>query len=210
MAINLYEVYGDAMRFSIEFNGKKRKIFRLFNASTDGSLGFLSYLESTHLGEMDIPGEPTTGKTFKISDIKPIEFKIHKANFHKSGVVTSKDKEGKRAFDDFTSIKFDEIKDSANLFVMQLTYLEKYPEIKDNKSYIDLINGNIEILPPNIQVVLAKKDHNVSKYLNNKIENNLFMNKDIFSQFGLDLYVNIRRHSTGKYAPEQAVFIITY
>ncbi len=181
------------MRFSSQYEGAERKLFTLFNAASDNSLAFHSYLMSTHVGQIEV-NKLEAGMTLSDKDITKIAFRAHKTNFHKSGIITGKDKAGQRAFKDGKSMEFQRIPDAITLFVFQPCELEKYPIIKDKKSYIEITSGNKNILPPNIQVILAKKQYNWLNDLDTLLEYNVFINPLIFKEQDLDLIISIRRH----------------
>ena len=210
MACNeIIEILGSPNRFYLSDGLVKRKIFSLFQASSDGSLAFHSYSQGETAGEFD-SDSVADGQTFSTRDVEMKEFKLHKFNFHKSGTVTRKDKAGGRSHDDFHSIEFQKIKDAITLFVFQPTFLGKYPVINDKKEYVDLIQGKHEYLPPNAQIILSKKGYNLEDDFKDKVDSTLFVNGEILAQFDLNLCINVRRHSTGKYSKTEVIASVLY
>ncbi len=209
MIKEIVEIKGTQSRFSIFDGNDARKIFTIFNAASDGSLAFHSYSSGKMIGELN-SDSVEDGQTFKLSDAEMREFSLHKINFHRTGTVTRKDNMGERSHDDFCSINYKEIKDAVTLFVFQPTHLDRYPVINDNKEYLDLIQNNLEYLPPNIQFILAKSNYDIINDFNHCRDSIFFVNDMILRKFDLNLCINVRRHSTGKYPSHEVIASVMY
>ena len=209
MIQELIEIEGKQVRFFVNHENERRKLFTIFNASGDISLAFHSYLKADRTGEIN-SNSTLSGQTFKISDAVIKEFEIHKFNFHKSGTGNVKNKINERSNDDFQSIAFDKIKDAANLMVYQPTYFEQYPAIRDQKKYYNLTQGNIKYIPPNVQFILSNKNFNLISEFEKHEDSIMFIHKTMLEPFGLDLCINVRQHVTKKFPKYAYVGSITY
>ncbi|WP_053975906.1 hypothetical protein [Mangrovimonas xylaniphaga] len=209
MITEIISTEGDQIRFCVNLGNSRIKIFSIFRAASDGSLAFHDYFKGNIIGELN-SDSIENGQTFLAKDAEFKDFKVHKFNFHKSGTVTVKDKTGNRPNDDYSSIDFRKIPDAITLFVYQLTQLEKYPIISDQKEYYDLIQGNKAHLPPNVQVILSKKSYDLKSDFEEKNDSILFINSSILSQYDLNLCINVRKHSSGKYADFAVLTTIKY
>lgn len=83
--LKLVEIEGNQIQFCVNHEKERKKIFTISNASTDISLAFHSYINADGTGKF-ISSIPISGQTFKVKDATFQDFKIHKFNFHKSGI----------------------------------------------------------------------------------------------------------------------------
>ncbi|MBD3311422.1 MAG: hypothetical protein GF349_02925 [Candidatus Magasanikbacteria bacterium] len=198
-------------RFSITDSSGSHKIFSYFNASVDGSLALHSYLDYIYIGKVDL--EPDfKKKKINIGDVSKTKFRIHKTNFHKSGLINGKDKNGIKFSNDDKGMPFEEIPDAINLFYIQPTRINAYPKIQDNKEYIEIADSADNLFPPVIQGYLCRKSYNFEEeFIKNKSnKGKYFLDKNILDKFDLNLYLYVKKHKDGVYPNAEVIAAYKY
>jgi hypothetical protein len=197
-------------RFCITHKDHTYKIFSYFNATSDGSIAVHSYLDWEYTGQVEL-GQDFNQKTINLKNVQKSRFRVHKTNFHKSGLITKKDTRDQRYSVDICGMNFEEIKDAIMLFYIQPTFIEHYPEVQDEKHYIELTMEGREILPPIIQGYLCKKDYDFENcFISEHTDGHFFIDANILSKFNLNLYIYVRRSTDGIYPSAQAIGIFKY
>ena len=200
-------------RFTITINGVRRKIFTYFQASADGSIAFHTYLPGKYSGEIRL-GRDFANATINLDEAeRRDDFIIHKINFHKSGEVTTKNSTGERfGVDKSYSIALEHFKDgNNNLCFLQPESWEVYPIVTDQKNYVELTRGDLNVLPPIIQLYICKDDSRILE-AHAKIRKTIkwFVDENILKQFGLKLFISVRSHKDGRYPPQQVFAVYQY
>ncbi len=124
-------------RIGFFYNEKYYKLLSYFPASSvDDSLAVHCYLRAKSIGVM------TLGKDFdqrpinidkKNLEINQISFDVHKINFHKSGIITEKNKSGESYKMHSHSMSFKQIDEYINLMLIVPTLLDSYPTISESE-----------------------------------------------------------------------------
>lgn len=206
------------IRFAIEIDGVRYRIFSYFLASKDSSIAVHSYFSSTHTWSkrLDIPPQdlPSNEILLKISEAEKEaeKFAAHKSAFHKSGILNIKDKEGKRlkGDKDIVSISFERIPESIRLCYIYPTVYNRYLRIlKESKKHHNVLKlvGTDKKVPLMIEIRLSKFDFNLSNRLKESYKGFIaFVDRNTLSHYKLDIYTVFRR-SPNSYFPSTEAFI---
>lgn len=200
-------------RFSITIAGVKRKVFTYFRASGDGSIAFHTYLPGKYSGELKL-GRDFANSTMNLDEMeRRDDFMIYKINFHRSGEVTTKSSTGEKFGNEKSySVSLESFKDGNNdLCFLQPADWNIYPIVADQKNYIELTRGDLNVLPPIIQFYVCADDTRIltaHKRICKTIK--WFVDENILKQFGLKLYISVRSHKDGKYPPQQIFAVYQY
>ena len=200
-------------RFSITLNGVKRKVFTYFQASGDGSIAFHTYLPGKYSGELKL-GRDFANSTMNLDEMeRRDDFIIHKINFHRSGEVTTKSSTGERFGNEKSySVSLENFKDGNNdLCFLQPVDWKIYPVVNDQRIYIELTQGDLNVLPPIIQFYVCADDSRIlAAHKKIRKTTKWFVDENILRQFGLKLFISVRSHKDGKYPPQQIFAIYQY
>jgi hypothetical protein len=161
------------VRFAVEVDGVKYKLFSYFligaEAAADSSIALHTYFPSTHTYEKRIDRSPSDLSpeegTILLSDYEAEarKFQVNKFSFHKSGVLTRKDKNGTRISDDpdARSISFQSIPDFIRLCYIYPAYYPKYPKVAptEGKDYnIIVLSKESAKVPPITDVRISRNE----------------------------------------------------
>jgi hypothetical protein len=200
-------------RFTITINGIRRKVFTYFQASTDGSIAFHTYLPGKYSGQLRL-GADFSNATMNLNEMeRRDDFIIQKINFHKSGEVTTKSSTGERFDHDKSySVALERFKDGKNdLCFLQPVAWEVYPVVTDQKNYVELTRGDLNVLPPIIQFYVCVDDSRIlAAHAKVRKTVNWFVDENILKQFGLKLFISVRSHKDGRYPPQQVFAVYQY
>jgi hypothetical protein len=208
-------------RFSIKMGSIERKIFTYFGAASDGSIAFHTYVDKAYSSRASgTLSSSTKEDTFELAidmdnAVRKDEFITHKINIHQSGIIQVKDKQQSRMPDE----EFDKTLSLANfnddygdLGVFQPGIWEAYHIADKDKIYIDLIQGNLNVIPPVISFHVGRDELRLLEvYKNHKRTVLFFVDNLILSKFNLKLFMTVVAHHENKYPPDgQLIWIMSH
>lgn len=200
------------VRFAMGIDGSSRKIFNYFYSSKDGSIGFHSYFEPTHIHDIHID-KPTEEisieeRTIHLSEAEKdlIKFTPNKTSFHKSGIITIKNTTGLRPNEkqDIHSIPFLKIDKSIRLCHYYPAHYHRYPliNLKDkNKKFIKIeIPDDFKDIPFMIDIYLSSKNYNFRSTIQDKYPSYvIFIDQSTLSFLDLEIWTVFRKSINNKY-----------
>ena len=160
------------VRFAVEIDGVRCKLLSYFpigaDTASDSSIALHTYFRSTHTYEKRIDKPPSElspeEKPIRLSayEAEAREFHVHKFSFHQTGVLTTKDKKGRRISDDpdARSICFESIPDWIRCCDIYPVRYSRYPvgDPAESKLYnIIVLPKESEEIPPIIHIRISKK-----------------------------------------------------
>jgi hypothetical protein len=94
--------------------------------------------------------------------------------------------------------------------VHQPTHFNKYPAINDSKKYYDLIQNDMQFVPPNVQIIISKKEFDIVSQFEQYKDSVMFIHRKLLEKFDLDLCINVKQHMTKEFPKFAYVGAITY
>lgn len=189
------------VRFGIKRGSDSKKIFYYF-IQNDKSIGMGNYY----------PGNGTAVANFgkdeqwevSVSKLKASgkKFSTQKTSFHKSGVVTNKDRQGNRFSDatDPVSISFSDIVDPIQVRVMYTADINLYPDCGE-KTIINICDIQ-SITNLMIKVFLAPVNFDFKKWIN-EIDSSsvIYIDTESLGDLSLNIYT-VFRESNNRSTPD--------
>lgn len=213
MAIIYIDLKGEKpRRIGFLYHDNYYKLFSYFTASSiDDSLGVHCYLRAKSIGVMTL-GKDFDKKPINIDKNNPqidqVRFDIHKVNFHKSGIITEKNKVGESYKLHSHSMSFEKIDKYINLMLIVPALLDSYPNISESerlkKKFTLLDYGELfPATPIKIELYLSSNNFDFqTKIIDRLIKKGVVLrDSDILKKSNLTLYTLITPSKKNKHFP---------